>query len=82
MDGLADLNNRQVTYTIAPPHRPGVWVVLSYSIVSDPAADVRIIDALVQLFDAVVGSLRWVAVPGEEPSDLDRRLERIWERRA
>jgi hypothetical protein len=82
LEGLSDLDDRQVTYTIAPPHRPGVWVVLSYSVVSDPDADVRIVDALVQLFDALVGTLRWVAVPDAEPSDLDRRLEQIAEGRA
>ncbi|KTR41073.1 MULTISPECIES: hypothetical protein [Curtobacterium] len=82
LEGLPDLDDRQVTYTIDAPHRPGVWVVLSYSVVSDPEADQRVVDALVQLFDTLVGTLRWVDVPGREPGALDRRLEEIAEARS
>lgn len=74
MDELPDLDDRQVVYTVSVPHRPGTWVMMSFSAVSDPDADPRLTDALVMLFDAIMTTFRFVEVPDAEPSDLERRV--------
>ncbi|KQO59958.1 hypothetical protein [Curtobacterium sp. Leaf261] len=74
MDDLPDLDDRQVVYTVSVPHRPGTWVMLSFSAVSAPEADPRLTDALVMLFDAIMSTFRFVEVPDTEPSDVERRV--------
>jgi hypothetical protein len=87
---LPAVDDRQVVYTIPVPHRPGRWVVMSFSAVSTPAepatatgpgtaagTDARIADALVTLFDAVMTTFRWTDVPGAEPTTLEQRLAEI-----
>ncbi|WIE64921.1 hypothetical protein DEI99_017060 [Curtobacterium sp. MCLR17_036] len=74
---LPVVDDRQVVYTIPVPHRPGRWVVLSFSAISLPEADDRLTDALVALFDAIVTTFRWTDVPGVEPTALERRLAEL-----
>lgn len=76
-DDLPVVDDRQVTYTIPVPHRPGRWVVMSFSAISVPDADDRLTDALVALFDAVMTTFRWTDVPGAEPTTLERRIAEL-----
>lgn len=88
---LPVVDDRQVVYTIPVPHRPGRWVVMSFSAISAPrdepapgtgqrpdvGTDERIIDALVMLFDAMMTTFRWTDVPDVEPTPLELRLAEI-----
>jgi hypothetical protein len=59
----------RVNYFVAAPGAPGVWGVLTFTVLSDGDVDAEPVQAIVLLFDAVVGTLRWaddVAVPTEE----------------
>lgn len=76
-DDLPVVDDRQVVYTIPVPHRPGRWVVMSFSAISTPGADERLTDALVALFDAIMTTFRWTDVPGAEPTTLERRLAEL-----
>jgi hypothetical protein len=71
------VDDRQVVYSIPVPHRPGRWVLMSFSAISQPGSDPRVTDALVTLFDALMTTFRWTDVPGAEPTTLERRLEEI-----
>jgi hypothetical protein len=84
-DELPVVDDRQVVYTIPVPHRPGRWVLMSFSAISRPSdaegvdaetAD-RLTDALVMLFDAVMTTFRWTDVPGVDPTPLEERLAEI-----
>ncbi|MFJ3379388.1 hypothetical protein ACIPJ2_03175 [Curtobacterium sp. NPDC090217] len=74
---LPVVDDRQVVYTIPVPHRPGRWVVMSFSAISLPDADGQLTDALVSLFDAIMTTFRWTDVPGAEPTTLERRLAEL-----
>lgn len=89
---LPAVDDRQVVYTIPVPHRPGRWVVMSFSAISaladqdatgpgvetrDIGTDERITDALVMLFDAMMTTFRWTDVPDAEPTPLELRLAEI-----
>lgn len=89
---LPAVDDRQVVYSIPVPHRPGRWVVMSFSAISAPAdqdatgpgaetrdigTDERITDALVMLFDAMMTTFRWTDVPDAEPTPLELRLAEI-----
>lgn len=89
---LPAVDDRQVVYTIPVPHRPGRWVVMSFSAISAPrdqdatepgaetrdiGTDERITDALVMLFDAMMTTFRWTDVPDAEPTPLELRLAEI-----
>ncbi|MDM7887896.1 hypothetical protein QUG98_05445 [Curtobacterium sp. RHCJP20] len=84
---LPVVDDRQVTYSIPVPHRPGRWVIMSFSAISpsdpeDPEAAEQLTDALVMLFDAVMTTFRWTDVPGTEPTPLERRIAEIAEARS
>ncbi|WP_157490124.1 hypothetical protein [Frigoribacterium sp. Leaf186] len=68
---------RRVVYTISVPHRPGRWLVLNFSAVYGDEPSERLAAALVQLFDALVTTFRWIDVPGAEPGDLETRLAEV-----
>ncbi|WP_144761314.1 hypothetical protein [Curtobacterium sp. 9128] len=74
---LPVVDDRQVVYTIPVPHRPGRWVVMSFSAISAPGTDERLTDALVALFDAIMTTFRWADVPGAEPTTLEHRLHEL-----
>lgn len=76
-EGLPVVDDRRVVWTIPVPHRPGRWVVLSFSAISLPDTDERLVDALVGLFDAMLTTFRWTDVPGAEPTTLERRLAEL-----
>ncbi|QZQ53649.1 hypothetical protein KZI27_00755 (plasmid) [Curtobacterium sp. TC1] len=76
-EDLPVVDDRQVVYTIPVPHRPGRWVVMSFSAISLPGTDERLTDALVSLFDAIMTTFRWTDVPGAEPTTLERRLAEL-----
>jgi len=71
------VTTRQVVFTIETPHRRGRWVVMSFSAVSGDNPSAALSDALVLLFDALIGTLRWVDAPGAEHSALEARLREI-----
>lgn len=73
-DDLPEVDDRQVVYSIPVPHREGRWVVLSFSAISAPGADDQLTESLVALFDAIITTFRWTAVPGAEPTPLELRL--------
>ncbi|WP_027467098.1 hypothetical protein [Curtobacterium sp. UNCCL17] len=76
-EDLPVVDDRQVVYTIPVPHRPGRWVVMSFSAICLPGTDERLTDALVSLFDAIMTTFRWTDVPGAEPTTLERRLAEL-----
>lgn len=85
VDDVPEVDDRQVVYTIPVPHRPGRWVIMSFSAIraSDstaPDQDERVVDALVMLFDAIMTTFRWTDVPGAEPTTLERRITEMAER--
>lgn len=80
-EDLPPVDDRQVTYTIPVPHRPGRWVVMTFSAISTPDTDPRLTDALVALFDAVMTTFRWTDVPDAPPTALEQRLTEIAEAR-
>ena len=59
----------RVNYLVAAPDAPGVWGVLTFTVLSDGDVDAEPVQAIVLLFDMVVGTLRWVdhlEVPTED----------------
>jgi hypothetical protein len=59
----------RVTYYVAAPGAPGVWGVLTFTVLTDGDVDAEPVQAIVLLFDMVVGTLRWadnVDVPTED----------------
>jgi hypothetical protein len=58
-----------VNYYVAAPDAPGTWGVLTFTVLTDGDVEAEAVQAVVLLFDAVVGTLRWtdeVAVPTED----------------
>jgi hypothetical protein len=59
----------RVNYYVAAPDTPGVWALLTFTVLTDGDVDAEPVQAIVLLFDAIVGTLRWadrVDVPTEE----------------
>lgn len=59
----------RVNYLVAALDAPGVWGVLTFTVLSDGDVEADAVRAIVLLFDAVVGTLRWadqVDVPTED----------------
>ena len=59
----------RVNYYVAAPDAPGTWGVLTFTVLTDGDVEAEAVQAVVLLFDAVVGTLRWtdeVAVPTED----------------
>ncbi len=59
----------RVNYLVAAPDAPGVWGTLTFTVLTDGDVDAAPVQAIVLLFDAVVGTLRWadqVDVPTED----------------
>ncbi|MGI5148772.1 hypothetical protein ACQEVC_20715 [Plantactinospora sp. CA-294935] len=59
----------RVNYLVAAPDAPGVWGVLTFTVLTDGDVDADPVQAIVLLFDMVVGTLRWVdhaEVPTED----------------
>lgn len=59
----------RVNYYVAAPDAPGVWGLLTFTVLTDGDPEAEPVRAIVLLFDMVVGSLRWsdrVDVPTED----------------
>jgi hypothetical protein len=59
----------RVNYLVAAPDAPGVWGVLTFTVLTDGDVEAEPVRAIVLLFDAVVSTLRWadvVNVPTED----------------
>jgi hypothetical protein len=59
----------RVNYFVAAPDAPGVWGVLTFTVLTDGDVDAEPVQAIVLLFDAIVCTLRWadrVDVPTED----------------
>lgn len=50
----------RVNYLVAAPDAPGMWGTLTFTVLTDGDVDAAPVQAIVLLFDAVVGTLRWV----------------------
>ena len=53
-----DLPTRRVNYVVPVPANDG-WLLVSFSVAIDESAAEGLADALVELFDAIVSTLRW-----------------------
>ncbi|MGL4178854.1 MAG: hypothetical protein ACRCSN_22595 [Dermatophilaceae bacterium] len=49
----------RVSYYVSNPEEPGYWALLTFSVLSGGDVEAAPVQAVVMLFDAVVGSLRW-----------------------
>jgi hypothetical protein len=59
----------RVNYYVAAPETPGVWALLTFTVLTDGDVEAEPVRAIVLLFDAIVSTLRWadrVDVPTEE----------------
>jgi hypothetical protein len=59
----------RVNYLVAAPDAPGVWGVLTFTVLSDGDVDADPVQAIVLLFDAVVSTLRWADVVNAPTED-------------
>jgi hypothetical protein len=53
-----DLPTKRVDYVVPVPGNAG-WLLVTFSVAADESAAAGLADALVELFDAVVSTLRW-----------------------
>ncbi len=59
----------QVSYYVSHPDAPGVWGLLTFTVLTDGDVDAAPVQAVVLLFDMIVATLRWadrVDVPTED----------------
>jgi hypothetical protein len=59
----------RVNYYVAAPDAPGVWALLTFTVLTDGDVEAEPVQAITLLFDAIVGTLRWadrVDVPTED----------------
>ena len=66
-----DLTGQRVSYYLSHPDKPGVWGLLTFTVIAAVNDDVRAAEtqAVVLLFDAIVSTLRWAerqSVPTED----------------
>lgn len=50
----------RVSYYLPHPSRPGVWGLLTFTVVAGDDVDDPVVRAIVLLFDTIVSTLRWV----------------------
>jgi hypothetical protein len=62
--GLQPRRARRVSYTIAGPSEERTWVLFTFSTLGDGDPDGPLARVLVELFDAHIGTLRWVSDGG------------------
>lgn len=59
----------RISYYVSNPDEPGVWGLLTFTVLTDGDVDAEPVQAVILLFDAIVGTLRWanrVDVPTED----------------
>jgi hypothetical protein len=59
----------RVNYLVSAPDVPGVWGVLTFTVLSDGDVDADPVQAIVLMFDAVVSTLRWTDVVNAPTED-------------
>jgi hypothetical protein len=59
----------RVNYLVSAPGRPGVWAVLTFTVLTDGDVEAEAVQAVVLLFDAVVSTLRWAEDPDVPTED-------------
>lgn len=61
--------SRQVSYYVSNPDEPGVWGLITFTVLSDGDVTAEPVEAVVLLFDLIVATLRWanrLDVPTED----------------
>jgi hypothetical protein len=59
----------RVSYYVSNPDAPGVWGLLTFTVLTDGDVDAEPVQAVVLLFDMIAGTLRWanrIDVPTED----------------
>jgi hypothetical protein len=51
--------SRRVSYYVSNPDAPGVWGLVTFTVLSDGDVDAEPVQAVVLLFDMIVATLRW-----------------------
>jgi hypothetical protein len=59
----------RVNYLVAAPDAPGVWGVLTFTVLTDGDVEADPVQAIILMFDAVVSTLRWADVVNEPTED-------------
>ncbi|UZN03123.1 hypothetical protein [Cellulomonas sp. S1-8] len=59
----------RVVYYVAHPQEPGVWGLLTFTVLTDGDTEAVPVRAVVAMFDAVVGTLQWVEHDGGPSAD-------------
>lgn len=68
----------KVTYYAAHPQTPGVWALVTFTVLTDGDLEDEVVQAVVAMFDAVVGTLQWVEHEGQPSADeLLARVEAL-----
>ncbi|GAA3183346.1 MULTISPECIES: hypothetical protein [Streptomyces] len=72
----------RVSYYVSHPEAPGVWGLLTYTVLTDGDVDAEPVRAVMLVFDVIVSSLRWedrIDVPTEEEvlAEADAFLARV-----
>lgn len=60
MDDESSFGSRRVDYLVAVPDRPDAWLSVSFSTLGDGDPDGEVARVLVELFDAIMLTFRWV----------------------
>jgi hypothetical protein len=50
----------RISYYVSNPDAPGVWGLLTFTVLTDGDVDAEPVQAVVLLFDMIAGTLRWV----------------------
>ncbi|MFI9645762.1 hypothetical protein ACIHAA_05615 [Streptomyces sp. NPDC052040] len=61
--------SQRISYYVSHPEAPGVWALLTFTVLSDGDVEAAPVQAVVMLFDSLVATLRWadrVDVPTED----------------
>jgi hypothetical protein len=59
----------RVSYYVSNPDAPGVWGLLTFTVLTDGDVDAEPVQAVVLLFDMIVGTLRWADRTGVPTED-------------
>lgn len=59
----------KVTYYAAHPRTPGVWALVTFTVLTDGDLEDEVVQAVVAMFDAVVGTMQWVEHDGVPSAD-------------
>ncbi len=71
-----DVPTRRITYTTAVPDEPSRWILTAFSCVGDGDPDSELTLLSVELFDAIMGTWRWIRENDPGPPSAAGRPER------